>query len=99
MKFREIKRQALYCLQQGNYDHEVRRDIDIKNVFASRRVDRYWVMDLIARTAGDNWHCTPHHQQPDIDVHLFRSWKAGQFWYVKFYFLAPDMVFISVHPS
>jgi hypothetical protein len=36
---------------------------------------------------------SPHHADSRMEVHVLR--RAG--WYVKFYFLDPDTVFISVH--
>lgn len=34
-----------------------------------------------------------------IDVHVFKPYKDAKRWYIKFYFIDPDVVFISVHES
>lgn len=65
MKFTDVKQRALRCLDEDAYDHEIRRNLDVKNL--------------------------------EVDVHICRSWKSGGWWYVKFYFMEPDMIFISVH--
>ncbi|CAI0772705.1 hypothetical protein [Serratia quinivorans] len=97
MGFRDIKQLAIRCLQQGAYDHEIRGNIDVKNLFATGQVDENWVIDLIRKTGGDAYQCCPHHQDVTIDVHILRPWKSGCYWYVKFYFIEPDIIFISVH--
>lgn len=40
MGFRDVKKLAIRCLQQGAYDHEVRGNIDVKNLFATGQVDK-----------------------------------------------------------
>ncbi|MEN5015910.1 hypothetical protein ABEH87_06035 [Erwinia sp. Eh17-17] len=97
MKFMDVKKQAIRCLNNEAYDHEVRRDLDVKNLFATGVVDKFWVAELIGKTSGSGYHCSPHHRAPEVDVHICRSWKCGGWWYVKFYFMEPDMIFISVH--
>lgn len=97
MGFRDVKKLAIRCLQQGAYDHEVRGNIDVKNLFATGQVDKNEVIELIRKTYGDAYQCRPHHQDADTDVHILQSWKSGCCWYVKFYFMEPDVIFISVH--
>lgn len=99
MGFREIKQQVVRCMQAGAYLHETRRDINAKNYLANGRVNREWVTELLNHTRGDGWRCSPHHQHSDIDVHVFKTWRNGTHWYVKFYFVEPHTVFISVHPD
>jgi hypothetical protein len=55
------------------------------------------VIELIRKTGGDAYQCCPHHQDATTDVHILRPWKSGCYWYVKFYFIEPDIIFISVH--
>lgn len=97
MGFKDVKREAITCLKNGAYDHEARADIDIKNLFSNGTVDTDYVISLISKTSGDQYECSPHHQDNSIDVHVCRPLKDGCYWYVKFYFIAPDIVFISVH--
>ncbi|MGO4742531.1 hypothetical protein [Serratia quinivorans] len=97
MGFRAVKKLAIRCLQQGAYDHEVRGNIDVKNLFATGQVDENRVIELIRKTTENEYQYRPHHQDAATDVHILRPWKAGCYWYVKFYFMEPDIIFISVH--
>ena len=97
MGFKDVKRAAIDCLKNGAYDHEARADIDRKNLFSVGTVDADYVISLISKTSGDHYECSPHHQDSSIDVHVCRPFKDGCRWYVKFYFIEPDIVFISVH--
>lgn len=64
--FDAVKKRLLSALIDGNYQHEARDRIDIKNHLLMGRV---------------------------ITVHVLKT--TG--WYIKFYFLDPSTVFISVH--
>ncbi|PRD17050.1 hypothetical protein CQW29_04790 [Pantoea coffeiphila] len=97
MRFRDVKRRAIHCLTEGAYDHQTRGNIDVKNLFATGQVSEAWVIDLIGGTSSEHYQCSPHHQDSSIDVHIFKPWRLGQRWYVKFFFLEPDIIFISVH--
>lgn len=94
MGFSSVKRQALKALLEGSFLHEVRRGaIDEKNLLATGEVTAEWVARVIARSTGANHQVSPHHQDATLEVHVI----VKQGWYVKFYFLEPDTVFISVH--
>lgn len=97
MNFRDVKRKAIRCLTEGSYDHQIRGNIDVKNLFATGQVSEEWVIELIAHTAGNQYQCSSHHQDSSIDVHILKPWRQGYCWYVKFFFLEPDIIFISVH--
>lgn len=99
MGFRQIKQQAITCLKQGRYYHEARCAIDVKNRFSTGEVDEAFVVALLSKTRGDGYSCSPHHQDASIDVHVFRTTFSGESWYVKFYMIEPQMIFISVHQS
>jgi len=99
MKFRDVKNKAVQCLSTEAYDHEVRGNIDVKNLFATGQIEKQVVMELITHTRGDQYNCSPHHQDSSVDVHILRPFRWGCRWYVKFYFIEPDMIFISVHKS
>lgn len=97
MGFKEIKHEAIACLKKGAYDHEARTNIDTKNLFSVGEIDEEYVISLIQKTSGDQYSYSPHHQDRSINVHLCRPFKDGTYWYVKFYFIEPDIIFISVH--
>lgn len=97
MKFRDVKRKAIGCLLDEAYDHEVRSHIDVKNLLATGQVDAALAIKLISSTREDQYRCSPHHLDAAIDVHICKPCTAGYHWYVKFYFMEPDVIFISVH--
>lgn len=99
MGFHDVKRRVIHCLIQGTYDHEVRRNIDVKNLFQCGQLSEEDVIGLILQTSGNDYEVRPHHKAPLIDVHILKPRWAGHLWYVKFYFVEPDVVFISVHQS
>lgn len=99
MGFNDIKKQVIACLEEGSYDHEIRGNIDVKNLFQCGQLSDNYVIELIKKTRGTEYEVSPHHQAPSVDVHIFKPFKDGKKWYIKFYFVEPDVVFISVHES
>jgi hypothetical protein len=94
MGFLAIKNKVITALVDGTYSHEARgQAIDEKNKLATGEVTPAFVANIIKRSTGSDYSCSPHHQAPTVDVHVIT--KSN--WYVKFYFLEPDAVFISVH--
>ena len=88
---------VLNCLVNGHVSHEERGSIDIKNLFATGLVSVKDAAQIIGRSAGNGYCCSAHHFDRDIDVHVIRTTYSGQRWYIKWYFLGPDSVFISFH--
>jgi hypothetical protein len=97
MGFKEAKARVLNCLFTGHVLHEERGSIDIKNLFATGCISVEEAAQITGRSTGNNYSCTPHHFNKDIDVHVIRTRYSGQRWYIKWYFLGPDTVFISFH--
>ncbi len=94
MGYTEVKDTVIKALGAGSYSHEPRAGvIDEKNKLATGEVTPEFVANLIKRSTGADYSCSPHHKAPAIEVHIIE--KNG--WYVKFYILEPDTVFISVH--
>lgn len=93
MGWKAVKSRVLADLALGRFLHEVRRDIDVKNELATGDVTADFVRSLIIAARGQDYRATPHHAARDITVHVVT--RNG--WYVKFYFLDPDTMFISVH--
>lgn len=94
MGFKEIKSKVIVALQTGNYQHQARGGaIDEKNLLQSGVVTAQELIGFLSRC--NSYHCrsSPHHQIPEIEVHVIRK----DAWYVKFYFIDPDTFFISVH--
>ena len=97
MGFKAVKAKILDCLARGDISHEQRGDIDIKNLLAIGQVSASEVAEILGRARGDSYSSSPHHLVTSIDVHVVKTRHAGQDWYIKWYFVDPDSVFISVH--
>ncbi|PWC13086.1 hypothetical protein B4923_07580 [Brenneria roseae subsp. americana] len=97
MGFRDAKKQVIGCLRTGNVLHEARGSISAKNLLATGQVTLEDVIDIINRTDGSSYTCSPHHFASHIDVHIIRVNHRCIPWYIKWYFTEPNCVFISVH--
>ena len=98
MGFREAKSKVIKCLEQGNVNHDQDRgNINIKNLLATGTVSIDDVKSIILRARGGDYSCRQHHFNTKIPVHIIKTVNSGKSWYVKWYFLEPDAVFMSVH--
>ncbi|GFD68745.1 hypothetical protein KUL106_20080 [Alteromonas sp. KUL106] len=97
MGYKEIKRQVIYCLNKGYVSHEQRNDIDVKNLLAIGQVSLDEVAEIIGRSRGNEYSSSPHYFDDRITVHIIKTRRGGHSWYVKWYFVEPNSVFISVH--
>ena len=98
MGYRQAKRQVLECLVDGRIEHELDRcEIDIKNLLLTGVVTATQVADAIGRSSGTEYECRRHHFDEMIEVHIISTQYDGRSWYIKWYFIAPNVVFISVH--
>jgi hypothetical protein len=52
---------------------------------------------MINLARGGDYRCSPHHFDQRIEVHTVTVGHQGVRWYIKWYFLEPNTVFISVH--
>lgn len=93
--YKSAKKEILRALKNGNYQHESRGDINVKNLLAMGKVTAREVADWIASSDGSMHTESQHHVVNDITVHVIKVKN----WYIKFYFLEPDAWFISVHKS
>ncbi|MDH3997512.1 MAG: hypothetical protein OET90_01620 [Desulfuromonadales bacterium] len=98
MGFKDAKEGALRCLRSGDYAHAVRDEIDVKNLLACGLVTEEDVIALINRTKGNQHEERPHDNDRSVTVHIFKPQHKGVTWYIKFYFVEPGVMFISVHP-
>jgi len=59
----------------------------------------YWqeVAEIIGRSRGNDYSSSLHHFDSSITVHIIKTRLAGHNWYVKWYYVEPNSVFISVH--
>ncbi len=98
MGFSEARRKLIECLNTGHVLHEERNDIDVKNLLAIGVVSLEEAIYIVGRSRGYDYSVSPHHYDAEIDVHVIATKFSVQTWYLKWYFLGPDSVFISFHP-
>lgn len=97
MGFNEVKRKIIACLKSGQVLHEARNNIDIKNLLATGDITAEQVALIISRAGGNHYSSSPHHYDNSVEVHIIKTRYLNFSWYVKWYFLDDDSVFISVH--
>jgi hypothetical protein len=97
--FRDVKRQAIHCLERGYVLHAMdRKGIDVKNLLAMGVVSIAEVADLIRQTKGFQYEKGGAvHGCAEIEMHIMKPVKDGRRWYLKFYFIEPNIIFMSVH--
>jgi hypothetical protein len=93
--FKAAKQKVIDALENGTYQHDTSRsEIATKNFLLTGQVSAGTICELIKRSKGQDHTASPHHSDDSILVHVIKR----DSWYVKFYFLDPDAIFISVHP-
>ena len=97
MGFKAAKQQVIKCLLEGLVLHEQRNNIDIKNQLAIGSVSPEEVANILKKASGNDYSTSTHHFDSNIDVHIVKTVFASQHWYIKWYFVEPDCVFISIH--
>jgi hypothetical protein len=91
--FKEVKQRVLKALAEGSYLHEARGNIDVKNLLQTGEITPEQLTSIILRCTGAHHEAMLHHQIRGLQVHILK--RDG--WYIKFYFLNPNTIFISVH--
>jgi len=91
--YKDVKRRVLLALIEGRYRIAHRASLDSKNVFYTGELDLEDLLLILMGSRGTEHRVTPHHRQPDIDVHVIVS--GG--WYIKFYFFEGAVDLLSVH--
>lgn len=95
MGLKDIRVKAIGCLKSGQIQHDTDRSgsIDEKNLLVTGQITVEEVIELIKRTKGGEFETSEHHYIKGLDVHVFKPSE----WYIKCYFIEPDIFFISVH--
>ena len=69
MGFTQVKSTVINALGTGTYSHESRAGmVDEKNKLATGEVTPEFVANLIKRSTGADYSCSPHHKAQDIEV-------------------------------
>lgn len=105
MGLTDARKQAIECLRNGSVEHEARDNIDEKNLLLTGVLTIDQVIKILNCAKGLDYSSTPHKDSKEIEVHIFKP-KAklegeskNSNWYIKFYFVDPGIMFISVHKS
>lgn len=93
MGFKEVRIRLIAALQSGAYLHEARGQIDTKNLLQRGLISTEQVLEVVKRCNGTHYESSPHHVVKGVDVHILK--RDGL--YIKFYFIDPNVFFISVH--
>lgn len=67
--------------------------IDEKNLLVTGQISVDDVIELIKQIKGGDFETSSHHFIAGLDFHIFKP----NGWYIKCYFIEPDIFFISVH--
>lgn len=97
MGFNEVKKRVLECLKNGDYQHEERNNIDVKNKLRTGEISIDEAIKIISRAKGNNHSTSPHHAFKEVTVHIIKIKHLKHELYIKWYFLEPNSVFISFH--
>lgn len=95
MGLKNVRQKVIKCLKSGRIQHVTSRSGNIveKNLLVTGQITVEEVIELINRTKGNDFKCVKHHILKNIDVYIFKPNN----WYIKCYFIEPDIFFISVH--
>tara|TARA_R110002072_G_scaffold302924_1_gene489830 strand:- start:714 stop:1013 length:300 start_codon:yes stop_codon:yes gene_type:complete len=96
-KFKDIKHQVIQCLVEGDILHEARGSIDTKNLLKTGTISIEDVIAILRTSRGNEYESSPHRMDQNIDVHVIKTLYKCDHWYIKWYFIEPNAVFISVH--
>jgi len=97
MGFKDVKGQVIRCLESGSVIHDARGNIDDKNELSTGYVSIDEVISVLKVSRGNEYSSSPHHLCRDIEVHIITKTFKGRNWYIKWYYVEPNCIFISVH--
>ena len=98
MKFAQARNKIKEKLASGDIQHEARKEIERKNKLSTGELSPEQVskfLDFATPTTFDN--TETHKDDSQITLYVFKPTVDGTKWYIKAYFIDPDVWFISVH--
>jgi hypothetical protein len=96
--FRAARRRLCEALQDpSTIIHEERSHQEEKNLIATGEVTPIDLLEVARAANGNDYQEAPHHQDASVVVHIIEREHQGVAWYIKWYCLEPNVVFISVH--
>lgn len=98
--FKEIRKRITESLEAGEYQSAVRGgEIEQKNYLAVGKLTVAELTEILMACKGDEYTCSPHHQDPGLLVHVFKPVHKGRRWYIKVYFEEEQVIFLSAHEA
>lgn len=97
MGFKSIRSEVIKKLKEGNIQHELRKQIELKNQLSTGEKTPEDVIKMLTMCRGDQHTTEKHKDIASVDIHIFKPVIDGTKWYVKCYMIEPDVWFISVH--
>ena len=97
MGFKDARKKAIQHLTEGSVDHEVRNDIQVKNLLNAGVLTNEDVINLLNRTQGIDHETGRHFWDNSIEIHTCKPVVNNVQWYIKFYFTELNIMFMSVH--
>lgn len=78
--------------------HEERADWQTKNLLRTQQVTLAELRGAVVASTGNHHRASPHHQAPTVTVHELRQVTyQKRSWYLKWYRVDENVLFISVH--
>ncbi len=84
MGFHDMKRLVIKCLNEGNFDFEIREKMVEKNLLATGAVTVDEVKQMIGRCSGLQYKARPMTDAPDTLKHELKPVVAGKQWFIRF---------------
>jgi len=91
--FKEAKQRLITALRGERYRHAARKAVQSKNLLQTGEITPDALCEIVMRCQGQDYQSSRHHRDKNVEVHILR--RDG--WYIKFYFVDPVTIFISVH--
>jgi hypothetical protein len=95
--FKEIRSVLIDCLRSGSYEHEIREDMQTKNLLFNGTVTPVQVIEMALACKGTDYQTSPLHGKSALATHILKPKGKYSGWYIKFYYIDPSTIFISVH--
>jgi hypothetical protein len=92
---KEVKALAINKIREGKVNH-ITREFG-KNKYAEGFLSDDQVIAMIQSCRGDRYEAKPHHAIRSVLVHIMKPLGKYDGYYIKFYFLEPDVIFLSIH--
>lgn len=99
LEFLKLKEKAIDCLLHGAVAHFERKKADTKNDLLSDKVNTEFVIKLFEVAKLEQYEKRVHYNDPRLIIHVLKPVFEGTIWYLKFFIVDPDIIFISVHKS